>query len=417
MMKLDVFDEIVEIMRKDSATCKDIQGGDSDFYRSQIKEDMDDDAFIFIVKSYLVTFGLTGHLNFFSTESKGGLGFQVMRYQDTLYVVNCAEDAIVRAGDKITHIEGMPVKIFGEKYQDFLRGESEERQGIHWGELLRFFSEMTVVRGQSGNQEVVPILLKKYTYNEEPYYCKQIRDDMVYMRLEDFNNEEQIQGMYREYDELICKTPYLVIDVRGNGGGMDSAFFPLLKYCLPEGYTLNDLNVDDGGAEVNFTERNVGKRLKMYAAYKQMDVPQETLDMIIQMEQEAKENYGKGFMKCCEDPHIPIEGAAVPNQVFILTDSRCGSSGDSFVQIMRHSPKVTVVGRPTMGILDYSNCIFNDYGAYTFMYPTSRLLNIDKGICMTRNGVPVDSYVEWTPEHLQKDMDMEKVLELIKNRP
>ena len=81
--------------------------------------------------------------------------------------------------------------------------------------------------------------------------------------------------------------------------------------------------------------------------------------------------------------------------------------------MMKNFKKVTVIGRPTLGILDYSNCCKVDYDDYFLMFPTSRWLAIDKGKGMTDKGVLPDIKVPWTPAHFKRDMDLDKCLELI----
>ena len=76
-------------------------------------------------------------------------------------------------------------------------------------------------------------------------------------------------------------------------------------------------------------------------------------------------------------------------------------------------PKVKVFGRPTKGILDYSNVAYALFDEYALIYPTSRLLSLDYGKGMMKSGVMVDEYIEWTPNHLKKDVDLEYVLKLI----
>ena len=66
-----------------------------------------------------------------------------------------------------------------------------------------------------------------------------------------------------------------------------------------------------------------------------------------------------------------------------------------------------------MGILDYSNVAMIEYGEFWIGYPTSRLTCVEGGNGMMGKGVPVDVYVPWTPEHLTRDVDMDKVRELI----
>lgn len=99
--------------------------------------------------------------------------------------------------------------------------------------------------------------------------------------------------------------------------------------------------------------------------------------------------------------------------MYVITAEGCASSGDSFVETMSLSPKVTVAGRNTMGILDYSNIIEINYDGFLFVYPHSRLCCIDKGIRYMGKGYSVDVYFPWTPEHLEHDVDMEKVLGMI----
>lgn len=66
-----------------------------------------------------------------------------------------------------------------------------------------------------------------------------------------------------------------------------------------------------------------------------------------------------------------------------------------------------------MGILDYSNCIFKQYDSYMLLYPTSRLVYKEDGAGMMGKGLPVDVYIPWTPEHLERDVMLEKALELV----
>jgi len=227
---------------------------------------------------------------------------------------------------------------------------------------------------------------------------------------------KEIQQLYLDNYEILHTCKNLIIDVRGNGGGSDTAFLPLLELCLPEGKTINDLpeGIFDGGMEINYSERNCDLRKQSLEEYKQMELPQETLAILQEMEADLEENRGKGFAKVeTSNFEIPYIGLTKPYHVYILTDGICGSSGDAFVDLMRKSEKVTVVGRPTMGILDFSNCTFIKYGKFEFLYPTSRNLYLDNGVCMRNHGVPVDVYVPWTPEHLKRDVDLEKALELI----
>ena len=100
--------------------------------------------------------------------------------------------------------------------------------------------------------------------------------------------------------------------------------------------------------------------------------------------------------------------------MFLLTDDRCASAGDSLSAELRCSPKVTVVGRPTAGANDYSNCCVQRYGDFSLQYPMSRSLLIDRGEGKLHRGEPVDVYIPWTPEHIERDVDLERVREMLK---
>ncbi len=144
------------------------------------------------------------------------------------------------------------------------------------------------------------------------------------------------------------------------------------------------------------------------------ELPIDTRNMLTKMLDELKENRGKGFVAFYEgEEELPYIGTALPKKVYIITDERCGSSGDAFVYNMRRSDKVTVVGCPTTGVLDFSNCTWVDYGHFKLVYPTSRNLYLDKGVRMRGRGVAVDIPIPWTPEHLNRDIDLERVLKLI----
>jgi len=280
--------------------------------------------------------------------------------------------------------------------------------------LLGFAGEVAAVKVDTGETEKYPITLDGIWGDGIRYACKRLREDVVYLRLKDFQDEVAIHKLYADNDAILRGCKYLIIDVRDNGGGCNTAFFPLLKFCLPEGKTLRDLpaGIYDGDMEINYSERSCDSRLKMYEEYLKQDLPEDTRTILQTMIDEARQNRGKGFIVYpSDDLELPMTGLATPQKVYIITDHRCGSSGDAFVDMMRKSDKVTVVGRPTLGIQDFSNCTGTAYGNFYFTYPTSRSLYLDQKIQMRNHGVPVDVYIPWTPEHLTRDVDLERVME------
>ena len=138
--------------------------------------------------------------------------------------------------------------------------------------------------------------------------------------------------------------------------------------------------------------------------------PEEMAAMLNTMIANNTENMGKGFLDDDDVFASGIVGKKGPKNVLIITDERCGSSGDAFAEIMSYSPKVTLVGRPTMGITDYSNCSIVSFDDFIFVYPTSRDKRIDYGKGLAQKGVPVDYYIPWSSENIGKDVELDYCL-------
>ena len=149
----------------------------------------------------------------------------------------------------------------------------------------------------------------------------------------------------------------------------------------------------------------------------QEEISPETAKLLEAMKEGLLRHRGKGYVPYqqeSEEFFPEVRGGHYPERIFILSDIYCASSGDNFVQMMKQFKKVTVVGRPTLGILDYSNCCTVDYGDYRLMFPTSRCLSLDQGKGMTDQGVEPDIEVPWSPDHFERDVDLDKCLELIR---
>lgn len=108
-----------------------------------------------------------------------------------------------------------------------------------------------------------------------------------------------------------------------------------------------------------------------------------------------------------------IQGQASPPNVYVLTDVTCGSSGDTFATNVKRSPKVKVIGRPTMGIVDFCNVVMMDYGEYEFGYSISKM---NEKYYINETGVKPNVHIPWTPRHLEGDVDLEYVLGEIESK-
>lgn len=254
------------------------------------------------------------------------------------------------------------------------------------------------------------------TTHTPAFEYKQLSEETLYLKMENFFDEEAIANLYQESSSAISTAKNVIVDVRVNHGGSDSLYFPLLQYALSDGKSFKDVTFSDDGMEILYTKRNVGLRLQDFQAMlRQEDISPETRNMLEQFITELAVNKDKGYVLYdqSDETILPdVTGQAKPEKLFILSDVYCGSSGDNFVSMMKAFDKVTVIGRPTLGILDYSNCCTVDFGDYEFVFPTSRSLTVDKGQGMNDKGVIPDIFIPWTPEHLERDIDLEECLKL-----
>ncbi|MBE5853665.1 MAG: hypothetical protein E7299_12090 [Lachnospiraceae bacterium] len=414
MKKVEILKQISDIMACDAACCKDKKDEVLHYYVDLVNENMSDNEFLLTVNSYLSTFGLTGHL-FFKKQGHKGLPFRVCRFGDILYVTEVTKDSLLAVGDKIIEINGDSVKAFYEKYRGCFYGESLERQTPHWNFILKYADEIGFVTDSNDEIQHWKVEVFDWDSSELQYYFTKINSDVAYLKFADFADSTGILTLLQEHDSEICNTKNLIIDVRGNGGGNGFSYYPLLKYCLPNGKTLCDLYLTDSGMlqygqEILYSERNCDVRIEILVEMMQKNMSTSDEDIFKQAISKLRELRGSGFVKEREEVDSEITGDSNVDKVIILTDSSCCSAGDSFVYLFKMLPKVKVVGRSTQGILDYSNVAYALFDEYALVYPTSRLLSLDYGKGMMGKGIPVDTYIPWTPEHLKRDVDLEYVL-------
>ncbi len=414
MKKSEILKQVAEVMNNDAACCKDKKGEALSKYELLIKEEMSENEFLLIVNSYLSTFGLTGHL-FFKKQGHKGLPFHVHRYRDILYVTEVTKDSLLGVGDKIVEINGGSVKDFYEKYAELFFGELEERQTSQWNFILKYTDEIGYISELEDDVKHWKVELFDWENGKVPYVFEKFNPSVSYLRLDDFVDSTRISSLLEENDFELRTSKKLVIDVRGNGGGNSFSYYPLLKYCLPKGKKLNDLDLMDNGAlgygqEILYSKRNCDVRIEIIEDLMQKSMSKNDEDIFKQSIRELRELRGKGFVKEIEEDDSDVIGDSDVENVYILTDSSCCSAGDAFVYLFKMLPKVKVFGRPTQGILDYSNVAYALFDEYALIYPTSRLLSLDCGKGMMGKGVSVDEYIPWTPEHLERDVDLEYVL-------
>ena len=384
----EIFNDIVSIMRTDSATCKDMGAGSFEKYRAEINDSMPRREFVRLVKAYISEFKLPGHLQF-TDNTMGTIDYEIIRYKDALIVTKADHKSALKKGDRIIKVDSLPIDEVAEKNKVFLMDEPIERQSFLWWQILMFSKTVTVLRNVDEQMEIPTVLSLKPEYSEEKYYYR-VSEDEIYIRLADFNEEGKIRELFEKVFIYLDECRNLTIDLKGNCGGSDAVLESFIPYCFPEG----EHRIDDNITEINYTRRNCESRLRIFDRFFSGDISPELKEAISVAKEEIISNAGKGFVRNEAQIRI-ISGKSYPKKIKVYTDECCCSAGEAFVEMLSKSPKVTIIGRPTMGIQDYSNCTNAVWDDFYLEYPTSRDCRIDRGEGTLGKGVPVDEYVPY----------------------
>lgn len=422
-MYIEIFKEIVSITHHDYSGCIDKKGWDDPTTYLQTIEKLEKQGeltpvqFTEIVRDYLLDFK-DNHMFFkmiSNNQTLNGVGFQVKRYEDRLYITSTPQEIRVKKGQSILALDNMKVPELLIKYKKYLNENTYERE--KWDYVLLKSSNYTLI---DENGVTKTITLQKYKQSEYTpiYSLKQYNKDTLLITLTDFANIEAINKLLDSHKNELNSFQNLIIDVRLNRGGSDDAFFNLLPYLFED----KEISLFDSSdtMQLNHTERNFHLRMKEMEDYDSLDELSKLFtNMFIQ---DLKKNYKKGFVTFDtsglpkELQSLKIHGRKSPSRVVILTDVTCGSSGDSFVEVATKSLKVKVIGRPTAGLNDYSNLAVMEWAdTFALYYPTSRLSIIDKGEGMSGIGIQPHIHIPWTPEHIQEDVDLNLALQLLQN--
>jgi hypothetical protein len=203
-------------------------------------------------------------------------------------------------------------------------------------------------------------------------------------------NREPLIALLTRNHKALAHHPNWIIDVRGNGGGSDSSYEPVLSWLLPdEMVSVGDMWLA--------TPANLVEHKNVCAIFAPGDtVCEKELNEAIARIRNAptgtlvpqNDSGGIGF-----DRQTPLEPRR-PSRVAILIDGGCGSSCEEFLLAARQSFNVKLIGRRTYGSLDFSNLrpFALPSGQRILMYATSRSLRIPD-LPVDLAGIPPDIYL------------------------
>lgn len=178
-----------------------------------------------------------------------------------------------------------------------------------------------------------------------------IDSNAILFRIPDFSwsSKPIIDSLIRTHYDLITKTPILIIDLRGNGGGIDYSYQELLPFLYTHPYeelgvewlaSTGNIEIFEKTLEAGTVRKGHEEEMK-----KQIDV--------------MKANQGS-FVVTEETKTDTVRYDSVfryPQKVGLIVNDFCASSCEQFVLAGKNSSKTTVFGTNTLGVLDYSNSV------------------------------------------------------------
>jgi hypothetical protein len=140
-----------------------------------------------------------------------------------------------------------------------------------------------------------------------------------------------------------------IVDVRGNGGGADLSYAPLLPWLLEDGYPMHRAEFLVTPANIKAQE-DICKQSSEPAACSSMIAP------IVGRMRAAP----SGSMVLSGDARLSFEPPGKPEpkapaKVAVLVDRDCGSTCEQFLLTVRTGFRVKLVGRPSAGVIDVAN--------------------------------------------------------------
>jgi len=212
---------------------------------------------------------------------------------------------------------------------------------------------------------------------------------------------EPLISLLKNNHAALAEHPNWIIDVRGNGGGNDSSYEPILPWLMPD-------EMASFGALWLATPANIEGHKNACVIFAPGDAECEkfTNDAIARIRKAAAGSLvpqdDKGGISF--ERQNPLEPQR-PSRVAILIDGGCASSCEEFLLAVRQSYSVKLIGRRSFGSLDFSNLrpFALPSGERVLWYATSRSLRIPD-LPVDLAGIPPDIYLPLaTGDHAKED--------------
>lgn len=280
-------------------------------------------------------------------------------------------------------------------------------------EYVAWFNDRHLAVGALSQRYMKPTVSYDSIHYAPEFVAKSIGENTFLIRIPSFNYDEAtmqfIKNSINEYTK--SKNENLIIDIRGNGGGLDYTYTPLYELIYDKPFHLN-------GIEFRASPDIADLLRETYKT--QNGKPEWALALADSID---TNNYDFVPMPMSDEPITLDSISPLPKKVAVIIDNRVASAAEQFLILAKQcSERVTIFGKDnTLGAIDYSNLMpfVLPCSSISCHIPTSRTI----GIGDTTDGIDgvgiapdvriplpypteitdnVDHWIYWVDEKLEK---------------
>lgn len=219
---------------------------------------------------------------------------------------------------------------------------------------LDFKPKMELSEGRLGDNWFKTSLKERHSFNlssSGELEFREIDAETNYMRIPSFSGHltAKMDAFYNKYDSLVRSKPYLIIDVRDNGGGSDRNVSPLLPYIYTNPFK-------DDVVDIYVTKDNIAVFETWYEGMRRDTInfdPASTRYMGHEIEK-MKKMPQQSFMRRGSNSRVKLKKSlAKPSKIAIIVNKNCASSCETLLFWAKESKKTILVGENSGGYVGY----------------------------------------------------------------